>query len=289
MRSMTGYGSAEAPLAGGTLTLELRTLNHRFVDVRVRLPPEIIDQASFLEQAVREKLDRGRIDVMVRLAGSALPPARFSPDRARMLHRALSSLRDEVAPGSDVPLSTLASFATLLLEPAVTDVEAVQRALTRALGHAHERLLEMRRAEGASLSRDLRARLERARQLIATIRERASGLSGQQRTRLRERLERLLAGTAPLDPTRLESEVALMADRVDISEELSRLESHLDQVHHLLEAEGPVGRKCDFLLQEVARELNTAGAKSQDAQVAQLVVEAKVEVERMREQVQNVE
>jgi uncharacterized protein (TIGR00255 family) len=286
---MTGYGSAEAPIASGTLTLELRTLNHRFVDVRVRLPPEIADQASFLEQAVREKLDRGRIDVMVRLTGSALPPARFSVERARMLHAALTSLRDEVAPGSDVPLSTLASFATLLLEPAVTDAEAVQRALMLALAHAHERLIEMRRAEGGALSRDLGNRLERTRQLIATIRERASGLAVQQRARLRDRLERLLAGTAPLDPTRLEGEVALMADRVDISEELSRLDSHLEQVHRMLEAEGPVGRKCDFLLQEVARELNTAGAKSQDAPVAQLVVEAKVEVERMREQVQNVE
>jgi uncharacterized protein (TIGR00255 family) len=286
---MTGYGSAEAPIASGTLTLELRTLNHRFVDVRVRLPPEIADQASFLEQAVREKLDRGRIDVMVRLTGSALPPARFSVERALMLHAALTSLRDEVAPGSDVPLSTLASFATLLLEPAVTDAEAVQRALMLALAHAHERLIEMRRAEGGALSRDLGNRLERTRQLIATIRERASGLAVQQRARLRDRLERLLAGTAPLDPTRLEGEVALMADRVDISEELSRLDSHLEQVHRMLEAEGPVGRKCDFLLQEVARELNTAGAKSQDAPVAQLVVEAKVEVERMREQVQNVE
>jgi uncharacterized protein (TIGR00255 family) len=286
---MTGYGSAEAPIASGTLTLELRTLNHRFVDVRVRLPPEIADQASFLEQAVREKLDRGRIDVMVRLTGSALPPARFSVERARMLHAALTSLRDEVAPGSEVPLSTLASFATLLLEPAVTDAEAVQRALMLALAHAHERLIEMRRAEGGALSRDLGNRLERTRQLIATIRERASGLAVQQRARLRDRLERLLAGTAPLDPTRLEGEVALMADRVDISEELSRLDSHLEQVHRMLEAEGPVGRKCDFLLQEVARELNTAGAKSQDAPVAQLVVEAKVEVERMREQVQNVE
>lgn len=289
MRSMTGYGSAEAPLGGGTLTLELRTLNHRFVDVRVRLPAELADQASFLEQLVREKLDRGRIDVMVRLGGAALPPARFSAERARTLHAALRALRDEVAPGSEVPLSTLASFAELLLEPAVTEVEAVQRALSQALHVAHERLIGMRQAEGTALARDLSARLERTRALISSIRERAAGLADVQRQRLRERLERLLAGSAPLDPNRLETEVALMADRTDISEELSRLDSHFAQVQALLSASGPVGRKFDFLLQEVARELNTAGAKSQDAPVAQLVVEAKVEVERMREQVQNVE
>jgi uncharacterized protein (TIGR00255 family) len=289
MRSMTGYGSAEAPLGGGTLTLELRTLNHRFVDVRVRLPAELAEQASFLEQLVREKLDRGRIDVLVRLGGAALPPARFSADRARSLHAALLALRDELAPGSDVPLSTLASFANVLLEPAVTEVESVQRALSQALHSAYERLLAMRQTEGTALSCDLAARLERTRALIAAIRERANGLSELQRQRLRERLERLLAGNAPLDPSRLENEVALMADRTDISEELSRLESHFGQVEALLTASGPVGRKFDFLLQEIARELNTAGAKSQDAPVAQLVVEAKVEVERMREQVQNVE
>jgi uncharacterized protein (TIGR00255 family) len=150
-------------------------------------------------------------------------------------------------------------------------------------------LLEMRQTEGVSLAKDLGVRLDRTRSLITTIRERAAGLADIQRVRLRERLERLLSGTAPLDPARLENEVALMADRTDISEELSRLESHLSQVHALLDSTGPVGRKFDFLLQEIARELNTAGAKSQDAPVAQLVVEAKVEVERMREQVQNVE
>jgi uncharacterized protein (TIGR00255 family) len=269
--------------------LELRTLNHRFVDVRVRLPTELADQASYLEQLVREKLDRGRIDVLVRLGGAALPPARFSVERARALHAALVALRDEVAPGSEVPLSTLASFADVLLEPAVTEVDAVQRSLSQALHLAHERLLGMRQTEGTALARDLSARLERTRALIVTIRERAAGLADLQRTRLRERLERLLAGSAPLDPNRLENEVALMADRIDISEELSRLESHFGQVHGLLAVSGPVGRKFDFLLQEIARELNTAGAKSQDAPVTQLVVEAKVEVERMREQVQNVE
>src|SRR5688572_22588769 len=256
MRSMTGYGSAEAPLGGGTLMLELRTLNHRFVDVRVRLPTELADQASFLEQLVREKLDRGRIDVMVRLGGAALPPARFSTERARTLHAALSALRDEVSPGSEVPLSTLASFADLLLEPAVTEVEAVQRALSQALHLAHERLLTMRQTEGTALSRDLATRLDRTRALITSIRERASGLAETQRVRLRDRLERLLAGSAPLDPNRLENEVALMADRTDISEELSRLESHFAQVRGLLDATGPVGRKFDFLLQEIARELN---------------------------------
>ncbi len=289
MRSMTGYGSAEATLGGGALTLELRTLNHRFVDVRVRLPAEIADQASFLELLVRDRLDRGRIDVTVRLSGAALPPARFSSERARSLHAALCTLRDELAPGSDVTLGTLSSFAAALLEPSAPEPTSVREALGAALDDAHRLLIEMRTTEGESLGREIGSRLGRLRELVSAIRARAGGLASVQRNRLRERLERLLAGGAPLDQSRLENEVALMADRADISEELARLDSHFGQLEALLDTPGPVGRKFDFLLQEIARELNTAGAKCQDAPVAQLVVDAKVEVERMREQVQNVE
>jgi uncharacterized protein (TIGR00255 family) len=289
MRSMTGYGSGDAPLGGGELHLELRTLNHRFVDVRVRLPPELADQGSYLEQLVREKLERGRVDVSVRLLGAALPPARFSIERARSLHAALGVLRDELAPGTELPLATLASFSSLLLEPVVADVEAVRSALGRALATALDSLGRMREDEGAALGREIDARLATAKSLAHSIRERSGGLVALQRSRLKERLERLLAGSAPLDAARLENEVALMADRSDISEEMLRLESHFKQFGALLIAPGPVGRQLDFLLQEIARELNTTGAKSQDAALAQLVVQTKVEVERMREQVQNVE
>jgi uncharacterized protein (TIGR00255 family) len=286
---MTGYGAGAAPLGGGELHLELRALNHRFVDVRVRLPPEIADQGSFLEQLVRDQLERGRVDVSVRLGGAALPPARFSPERARALHAALGALRDELSPGTELPISALASFSQLLLEPVVADVEAVRSALGKALTKALGELRAMRDAEGDLLCRDLQGRLAAAQKLSHSIRERSGGLIGLQRARLKERLERLLAGSAPLDSARLETEVALMADRADISEELARLDSHFTQFSSLLRGTGPVGRQLDFLLQEIARELNTTGAKSQDAPLAQLVVQTKVEVERMREQVQNVE
>jgi uncharacterized protein (TIGR00255 family) len=289
MRSMTGYGAGNAPLGGGELHLELRTLNHRFVDVRVRLPAEIADQGSYLEQLLREKLERGRADLSVRLGGAALPPARFSIERARSLHRALGALRDELAPGTELPLATLASFSSLLLEPVVADIDSVRQALARALAKALDSLNAMREAEGAALGREIGERLATAKGLTHAIRERSGGLVALQRTRLKERLERLLAGSAPLDATRLENEVALMADRSDISEEMLRLESHFEQFGGLLQAAEPVGRQLDFLLQEIARELNTTGAKSQDATLAQLVVQTKVEVERMREQVQNVE
>ncbi|HEY3495687.1 MAG TPA: YicC/YloC family endoribonuclease, partial [Polyangiaceae bacterium] len=169
MRSMTGYGSGEASLGAGQVTLELRALNHRFVEVRVRLPPELGDFGSFLEQVVRERLDRGRIDVAVRLTSAALPPARFSRERARALYGALTELRDELAPGTELSLATLAGFSELLLEPALADVEAIRRALLQALEGALAQLCAMRQAEGAALGRELEDRLAQARALSRSI------------------------------------------------------------------------------------------------------------------------
>jgi uncharacterized protein (TIGR00255 family) len=218
-----------------------------------------------------------------------LPPPRFSLNRARSLYAALKDLGRELAPGADVPIATLAHFPDLLLEPSDPGADGVRGALKGAFEQALERLQSMREAEGRALSSDLRARLAALRELVAFMRARSAGLVEAQHAKLRERVERLLAGTAPLDPVRMENEIALIADRSDASEELARLESHFDQFGRTLDDSGPVGRKLDFLLQEIGRELNTLGSKSPDAAVAHLVVEAKTELERIREQVQNVE
>ena len=286
---MTGFGAGDSPLGDGRLTMELRALNHRFLDVRVRLPAEIGEQVAFVEQLARERLDRGRIDVGVRLSDSALPPPRFSLSRARALYASLQKLAFELAPGTDVPIATLAHFPDLLLEAADPVADGVRGALKGAFDQALERLQAMRETEGRALSSELRARLGTLRGFVSGMRERAAGLVETQRSKLRERIERLLAGAVALDPTRLENEIALIADRSDATEELARLESHFDQFERTLSESGPVGRKLDFLLQELGRELNTLGSKSPDTAVAHLVVEAKTELERIREQVQNVE
>ena len=286
---MTGFGAGDSPLGEGRLTIELRALNHRFLDVRVRLPAEIGEQGSFVEQLARERLDRGRVDVGVRLTDSALPPPSFSLSRARALYASLQKLGNELTPGTAVPIATLAHFPDLLLEPTDPSADGVRGALRGAFEQALERLTTMREAEGAALSSELRTRLGTLRELVGGMRARAAGLVEAQRTKLRERIERLLGGATALDPMRMENEIALIADRSDATEELLRLESHFDQFERALDETGPVGRKLDFLLQEIARELNTLGSKSPDAAVAHLVVEAKTELERIREQVQNVE
>ena len=287
---MTGFGVGDAPLGDGRVTVELRALNHRFLDVRVRLPEELLDQSFFMEQLARESLARGRFDVGVRLEGAALPPPVFSIDRARALYRGLCQLRDELAPGTELPITALTGMPDLVTTPRTADAAGAQQALRAAFESALRRLDEMRIREGEALSRELCTRLAAARRLRTTISTRGGEMLEGYRTRLRERLDRLLSETGvQVDPGRLEAEIVILADRSDVIEELVRLDSHFDQFERLLGEDGPVGRRLDFLLQEIGRESNTIGAKSQDAPIAHLVVEMKAELERIREQVQNVE
>ncbi len=287
---MTGFGVGDAPLGDGRVTVELRALNHRFLDVRVRLPDELLEQSFFIEQLARESLARGRFDIGVRLEGAALPPPLFSVERARALYRGLSQLRDELAPGTDLPITALTGMPDLVTTPTSADSEGARAALKAAFEIALGRLDEMRVQEGLALTRELHARLDSARRLRTAISARGGEMLDGYRARLRERLERLLSESGvQLDPYRLEAEIVILADRSDVTEELVRLDSHFDQFAHLLVADGPVGRRLDFLLQEIGRESNTIGAKSQDAPIAHLVVEMKAELERIREQVQNVE
>jgi uncharacterized protein (TIGR00255 family) len=287
---MTGFGVGDAPLGDGRVVVELRALNHRFLDVRVRLPEELLDQNFFIEQLARESLARGRFDIGVRLEGAALPPPRFSVERARALYRGLAQLRDELAPGTELPVTALTGMPDLVTNPTTADSEGARTALKAAFEASLIRLDEMRRQEGDALMRELSSRLASARKLRATISLRGPEMLDGYRTRLRERLDRLLSESGvQVDAGRLEAEIVILADRSDVTEELVRLDSHFDQFTRLLDAEGPVGRRLDFLLQEIGRESNTIGAKSQDAPIAHLVVEMKAELERIREQVQNVE
>lgn len=290
MRSMTGYGVGEAPLGEGRLTLEVRALNHRYVDVRVRLPVELSDYAFFTEQKARELLSRGRFDIGVRVDDAALPAPNLSIARARSIYLALRTLRDELAPGTDLPVSAVTAIPELIQAPSTMQSEQIQNALVAALKAAVVHLNQMREREGAALGRELGRRLELARALRERIREQAERLVPLHRTRLEERVERLLKDSnVAIDQGRLELELALLADRTDVTEELVRLDSHFDQIERLLASDELIGRRLDFLLQEVGREVNTVGAKSQDAELSHVVVEMKAEIERMREQVQNVE
>jgi uncharacterized protein (TIGR00255 family) len=290
MRSMTGFGLGEAPLGAGKLAIEIRGVNHRFLDVRVRVPRELGDLAAFVEQVAREKLTRGRYEVAMRVDGVALGAPVLDRERARAAYRALCDLRDELAPGSDVPLSLLGAIPDLFVSSVEREIDRLRDAARAAFDSATAALDAMRSHEGTALREDLVKRLDRVRKLGREIERRAPEVIEIHRRRLRERADRLRAATEiDLDAARLEQEIAMFAERSDICEELTRLESHGAQFAGLLASEGAIGRRLDFLLQEMAREANTVGAKSPDAQIAHAIVEMKAEIERMREQVQNVE
>ncbi len=292
MRSMTGFGLGEVPLGSGKLGVEIRGVNHRFLDVRVRVPRELGELAGFVEQVAREKLTRGRYEVAMRVEGVSLGAPVLDRARARAAYRALCDLRDEVAPGSDVPLSLLGAMPDLFVSSveSESEIEHVRAATRAAFDAAVGSLDGMRAREGVALRDDLLRRLERVRQLAREIELRAPSVLEAHRRRLKERAERLRAVVeTDVDRTRLEQEIAMFAERCDVCEELTRLESHGEQLAALLGSDEAVGRRLDFLLQEMAREANTVGAKSPDAPTAHAVVEVKAEIERMREQVQNVE
>jgi uncharacterized protein (TIGR00255 family) len=289
---MTGFGVGDERLAHGRVIAEIRSVNQRFLEIRARLPREFAELSIFAEQVVRERLRRGRIELSVRTEGSVLSPCVLDKARAAAAFRALEALRDEIAPGVEVPLSLLGAVPDLFVPPAGSELEAVRAAVKSAIDGAMDAMEAMCRLEGDVLLSDLRGRCA----VLKAVTEQVAGRADQVRDaacrRLRERLERLLADAAvTASPGRLEAEVLMLADRGDITEELTRLRSHLDQFEAALaqRTPEPVGRRLDFLLQEMLRESNTIGAKAQDALISQEVVTIKVELERLREQVQNVE
>jgi uncharacterized protein (TIGR00255 family) len=290
MRSMTGFGLGEAPLATGKVAVEIRSVNHRFLDVRVRMGRELGDLGGFVEQLARERLARGRYEVAMRVDGVVVGAPALDRERARGAYRAFCELRDELAPGADVPLSLLAAVPELFVSSADREIEHMRHAARIAFDAAAAALDVMRAYEGNALRNDLADRVERVRHLAEGIEQRAPEVLETHRRRLRERADRLRATTEiEVDAGRLEQEIALFAERSDVCEELTRMESHCAQFVELLSSDDPVGRRLDFLLQEMAREANTVGAKSPDAKIAHAIVEVKAEIERMREQVQNVE
>lgn len=285
---MTGHGIGEAPVEAGRVVLEVRAINHRYLDVRVRLPVELQEHAGRLEERVRSALKRGRVDVLGRLEGEVIAPPELDVARAKAAFSQLCALRDELRPDEPVPLSLLASVPDLFRSPAQLG-GAIPEALTIATDAACIEVCAMRKLEGAALAADLRANLKALLAQLDVVSGRCAHVVASYRGKLHQRLERLLDGTeVSLDDGRIEHEVAVFADRADVSEEVTRLGSHANQMSTLLDSSSASGKRLDFLLQEMSRETNTIGSKCSDAESSHAVVEMKTAISRMREQAQNV-
>jgi uncharacterized protein (TIGR00255 family) len=292
---MTGFGRAGFGVQELRFDVEVRSVNHRFLDARVRLPKLLGAYESELRAAIERRFDRGRVDLVVAAPGGEAKAAKLEIDlaAARQYLRAARALRESERVPGELGVADLLGLPGVarFSEPELAE-DALREGLLAAVESALAGLDAMRVAEGAALERDLEARLVRVAELVDFLEQRSGLVQQTVRERLRKRAQQLEQDTGLLDAARLHQEIVIAADRLDVSEELVRLHSHVAQFRQILSGAGPrspVGRRLDFLLQEFAREANTVGSKGSDAPIAHQIVELKTEIERLREQVQNVE
>ncbi len=290
IKSMTGYGKGESADPQGRCVVEIKTVNNRYGEVSVKMPRSFLAYEHEVRKAVGVRVKRGKADLFVQWEAAAgevvVPPLNHGV--AKGYHQAFQELAHELHVSAEIPLSLILAQRNVLQESASEEQGDLLPLLLQAVGQALDGLDGMRLREGEALQVDLKARRTDLAALVAQVRERAPQVVEEYQQKLQQRLEKLLGGTE-LDPQRLAQEVALLADRCDITEELVRLESHFIQFDETLLLKEPVGRKLDFLMQEINREVNTIGSKANDSAITSLVVQMKAELEKMREQVQNIE
>jgi uncharacterized protein (TIGR00255 family) len=295
---MTGFGRGSVDAGERRLRVEIRSVNHRGLDLKIRSGESDAFCDTEIARAVRAAVERGAVTVLIR-DESAAAAAGIDEARVRDLYGVLERLRKELAIEAPVTLATVGAYLGASHGSALSG-EALWEVLRPAVAVALKELAAMRAREGAALAVDLGARRTRLGELAATLRMRAATLPDKFAHRLQERLgahdpqlgqlgQAGQLGQPWMDPARLAQEIALMAERLDVSEELVRLETHLGHLGEILQVGGAVGRKLDFVIQEIGRELNTVASKAQDAEMAALVIDAKAELEKLREQAQNVE
>jgi uncharacterized protein (TIGR00255 family) len=297
--SMTGYAQARGEVNGWSIRVSVKSVNHRFLDLKLRLPEGFDLYELRLRQVVRERIHRGHVDVHVGVEPGTAMPIHVNRELVQAYLKAADELRLQTAVTAELDVVALLRLPGVIggLAPVVPETEQEQeelgRTLDKCLAEALGKLDEMRRAEGLHLVDDLRGRLARIGELVDQVREHASTLRPAFARRLDARLRDLLSSTT-IDPARVAQEAAILAERSDISEELDRLRSHLQQFGKLLDGAGELGKKLDFLLQEMHREANTMlsktpGVENEALAITGIGLEIKAEIEKLREQVQNIE
>ena len=290
--SMTGYGQAENDADDIIrIKVEIRSVNHRYLDISIRMPREIQTLEERIRRRVQQKLGRGRVEIYISWHDESDTAVNVSVDKplVQAYQRALEEIRELCALEQQADLQLITSFPDVLrVENNQVVLEVVWEKLSLVVDQAIDNLIKQRQAEGARLYEDFMLRLARLTEITKSIEKRAPLIAAEHRPKLEERLSEVL-GQADFDPARILTEAAIFADRCNVTEELVRLSSHLSAFQAALQETGTVGRKLDFLTQELNREANTIGSKANDYEAARLVVELKTEIEKIREQVQNIE
>jgi len=288
---MTGFGRGEGETTLGKVFVETRSVNHRYCDINIKLPKRLTPFESRIKEIIRAQVSRGRIDIFLKVDSLGEENVQLSVDLhlAEKYYQALQSLNERLHLKDKITLELMAGAKDVITaKEEIGDLEPIWQEVLPILKRSFQDLDNMKRSEGDTLAKDLHERLERIAQQLEEIKHLFPSRLEAYQNRLHERVRCLLGGI-DVDPSRFQQEVALLAERTDITEEIVRAGSHLSQFLTLLKVEEPVGRKMDFLLQEIHREINTVSAKANDAWISQRVVEIKAELEKIREQVQNIE
>ena len=291
VKSMTGYGRAEEVINGCTITVELRSVNNRYLDCNVRIPRLYLFAEEAIKSRVQNTISRGKVDVFVTLDNAGADKVQVSVNKpvADGYYAALTELAQTYGLSNDISVSLLSRFPEVLLaEKAEEDVEQMAKDICSVLDHALADFDQMRTREGERLRDDILSRAATIEEKVAVVEARSPQTVSEYRAKLEARMNEVLSNTQ-IDPARILTEAAIFADKVAVDEETVRLSSHIEQLRGMLSAGGSTGRKLDFLIQEFNREANTIGSKCSDIEISRHVVDIKAEIEKIREQVQNIE
>ncbi len=292
IKSMTAFGMAEKKVEGRTYTAEIRTLNGRYLEISVRAPRQLMPLEERVRKLVGTRISRGRVDLFMRVrdASGEVSEIEVNLPLAKAYHKALLELNEALGIEEKVGLQTLLGLEKIIeaTEPEA-DLEKTWTVLSSCIREALEGVDVMRISEGKAIYQDFERRLQSVEEGLSRVKALAPSVLSEYHSRLKERLAVLTQGKVELDPNRLAQEAAFLVDRSDVTEEIVRAESHVKQFRSMIESGGPAGRALDFLLQELNREVNTIGSKGGNAQLSHMVVTLKGELEKIREQVQNIE
>ena len=291
IRSMTGYGRAEALIDGRNILVEIRSVNHRYFEFSSRVPRSYGFLESRLKNYLQGKLSRGKVDVNVSIqtVEGTTASVQVNQELAASYVQALRTVQEPLRLTDDLSLSTISRFSDIFTVTKETeDEETIWSDVLQAAEQASDRFVQMREAEGSKMKEDLEERLDFILRAVEKVEERSPKTVEEYRARLYRKISEVL-GNTQIDEQRILTEAAIYAEKIAVAEETVRLRSHIDQFRAIMEQAGPVGRKLDFLIQEFNREANTIGSKAQDIEIARVVVDIKSEIEKIREQIQNIE
>lgn len=294
IKSMTGYGRSESVVGDRKYVVEIKSLNHRYLEISLRLPPPLFSLELDIKKKMGEQFSRGRIEAIIRvdfnMGEKGEATYNLNLPSIRNYYEMLLKLKQELNLKDDITLQTLITFrdAYIQSEPDL-DMPVIWMELGKVLDEAIGAMREMRAREGENLCRDLTLRIESIERSLETVSLRAPQVVLEYQKRVTERIRELTEGGGIVDEIRLNQEVAIMAEKSDMTEEIIRLSSHIHQFSDLIKSDDAVGRKIDFLIQEMVREVNTIGSKSGDLEISRNMVEMKSELAKLREQVQNIE